>query len=200
MLDETSDADTCLTTLQDFHTKLEEYTKIVDTYHNYQKSFDLEIIRFDILDHVRNEIHLRTLLWKCIIFWRENSQKWYESNLNDLNAQEIASTTEQYVHYVDELEKGLGRESIVSHLKENVTYIRDRLPIINRLCNKHLRRRHWLEMEAILNYKFKPDTKVTLTLIENLGAFAHSQELINISERATSEANREAILNRIDDA
>ncbi|XP_011297826.1 dynein heavy chain 6, axonemal isoform X2 [Fopius arisanus] len=200
LLDPASEPAICLKTLKDLDSNLQECIKIVDKYQDYQKSFDLETIRLDILDLVRREIHLRILLWECILLWEESSRRWYEGDFRDLNPEEMTQTTDQLKDNVGELETGLGRRPIVLNLKENVGQVRDKLPTISCLRNKHLRRRHWLEVEAILNYKFKPDVRITLTLIEGLGAFAYSQELMNISGRATSEANQEAILNRIDDA
>ncbi|XP_015123546.1 dynein heavy chain 6, axonemal-like [Diachasma alloeum] len=200
LLDPLSDAFTCQETLKDFASKLQEYSKIVDKYQAYQKSFDLETIRLEILDHVRNEIHLRDLLWECMTSWGESTRLWYECDFGSLNTEEMASATEEHFKNVGELETGLGRRPIVLELKEKVEYIRERLPTIISLRNKHLRRRHWLEIEAILNFKFRPDTRINLTLMEGLGAFTHAQEFMNISDRATAEANQEAILNRIDDA
>ncbi|XP_063979368.1 dynein axonemal heavy chain 6-like isoform X2 [Diachasmimorpha longicaudata] len=199
LLDSLSDADTCQKSLKNFALKLQEFTETVDKYQTYQKSFDLEAIRLEILDHVRKEIYVRLLLWECTTSWSENSQKWFECNLSSLNTEEMTSTTEEHFKKVKELETGLGRRPIVLDLMERVEYIREKLPTIISLRNKHLRRRHWLEIEAILNFKFKPDTRVNLTLMENLGAFAHAQEFMNISERATAEAHQEAALNRIDD-
>lgn len=65
------------------------------------------------------------------------------------------------------------------------------------LRNPSLRQRHWILVENILGYKFKPEETVTLQLLENLKVFSYGNELQEISGQASSEAGLEALLKKV---
>lgn len=146
-----------------------------------------------------NEVRLRILLWESVVSWTEAVKNWYDSDFNNLKIDEMTNMTMRYSKYVVQLEKGLAPNDILPRLKESVELIQDKLAIISYLRNPNLKTRHWLAIEALLIYKFKPDTPITLTLLESLGAFGFPQELMEIAAAATSEATLEKMLNKVQD-
>lgn len=74
------------------------------------------------------------------------------------------------------------------------------MPIVGYLRNPNLRTRHWTKIELLLNHKFRPDEPMNLQLLEDLGSFAFSNELMEISGAASSEAGLEAMLKKVEDA
>lgn len=63
--------------------------------------------------------------------------------------------------------------------------------------NQALKQRHWIKIENLLNYKFKPEEPLTLALLEDLKVFSYPQELMEISGQASSEASLEALLKKV---
>ncbi|KAK0176317.1 hypothetical protein PV328_000464 [Microctonus aethiopoides] len=192
-----SNAENCLETLRNLTKKMENLTQQANTYQGHQKNFKLEVIRLDILDQVTNELRLRSLLWESVDSWAAAVKTWYNCDFNSLNVEEMTNMTVRYAKYINQLEKGLMKNDIVPKLKEDIELIRDKLPIISYLRNPDLKSRHWIKIQSLLNYKFTPETCVTLSLLESLGAFIHPEELMEIAAAATSEANLENMLNKV---
>lgn len=71
------------------------------------------------------------------------------------------------------------------------------MPVISYLRNPSLKQRHWIKIENLLGYKFKPEEPVTLELLENLKVFSYPQELMEISGQASSEAGLELLLKKV---
>jgi dynein heavy chain len=71
------------------------------------------------------------------------------------------------------------------------------LPVIAYLRNPCLQKRHWTQIEQVLNYKFEPDGVITLQLLEQIGAFSYGLEMQDISSQASSEAALEALLKKV---
>lgn len=65
------------------------------------------------------------------------------------------------------------------------------------LRNPALKPRHWVRIEEILHTRFTPDTLVTLTLLEELQAFQHAEELMEVAGQASSEAGLEGLLKKV---
>lgn len=68
------------------------------------------------------------------------------------------------------------------------------------LRNPSLRQRHWIQVENILSYKFKPEETLTLELLENLKVFTFGNELQEVSGQASSEAGLEAMLKKVEES
>lgn len=63
--------------------------------------------------------------------------------------------------------------------------------------NPALKQRHWVQIENVLNYKFKADQVITLELLENLNVFSYPNELMEISGQASSESGLEMLLRKV---
>lgn len=189
----------CTATLKDLTVKLAECANTAAEYRNHQKGFKVEITRFDILDHVTNEVKLRGLLWESVVTWADTVEDWYRADFDSLNVEEMTSLTMKNLKNIAQLEKGLPANNIVPRLKENVELVKDKLPIIGYLRNPNLKARHWLKIESILNHKLKGDEPATLELFESLGAFGYPNELMEIAAAASSEAGLEIMLKKVED-
>nr|XP_034190797.1 dynein heavy chain 6, axonemal [Osmia lignaria] len=197
LLDYESNVDACLNTLKELDARLKVCATTAEQYRAYQKTFKLEQTRFDSLDQVMNELRLRVLLWESLTSWEEAVFEWYAGDFDALDVEQITSFTMQTMKNIIQLERGLPSNNILPKLKENVERVRNKLPILGYLRNPDLRERHWKKIEAVLNYKFKPDEKKTWTLFENLGAFLKPNELMEVAAAASSEANLENMLNKV---
>ncbi|XP_012153033.2 dynein heavy chain at 16F [Megachile rotundata] len=197
LLDYASNVDACLSTLKELDDRLKVCATAAEQYRTYQRTFRLEQTRFDSLDQVRNELNLRVLLWESLTSWEEAVYEWYTGDFDALDVEQVTSFTMQTMKNIIQLERGLPPNNILPNLKENVELLRNKLPILGYLRTPDLRDRHWKKIQAILNYTFKPDEKITWTLFENLGAFLKPNELMEVAAAASSEANLENMLNKV---
>lgn len=69
--------------------------------------------------------------------------------------------------------------------------------MITYLRNPFLKQRHWMKIENILSYKFKPDVQNTLEIFEDLNCFNYPDDLMEVAGQASSEAGLEAMLKRV---
>ena len=85
---------------------------------------------------------------------------------------------------------------------EKVETMKDKMPIIGYLRNPNLKERHWVKIETLLNHKFNVnvDERLTLQLLEDLGAFGFPTELQEIASSASSEAGLEMMLQKVEDS
>lgn len=65
------------------------------------------------------------------------------------------------------------------------------------LRNPALKPRHWVKIEEILHTRFTPEIIITLQTFEELGAFQHAEELMEVAGQASSEAGLEALLKKV---
>ena len=103
----------------------------------------------------------------------------------------------KFAKSVYQLEKGLPPNTIVPQLKAKVENMREKMPIIQDLCNPSLKARHWELIEKILDYKFNPDEGKSLKLLNELKAFEYGEEIQEVSGQASSEASLEGILKKV---
>ncbi|KAF7987651.1 hypothetical protein HCN44_003514 [Aphidius gifuensis] len=200
LLDIESDTYECLETLDEYTDTLKICTNKLEEFQSHQKRLKLEISRLEILSHVTNEVKLRKLLWDSKISWADFIVDWYTADFNTLNVDEITNITNKYLKNIIQLEKGLPINNVLPKLKEDVEIIRDKLPVISYLRNSNLKTRHWIKIEKLLNYNYQPDiVKLTLQFFDDIDAFLYYDELLEISGSATSEANLESMLNKVQD-
>ena len=103
----------------------------------------------------------------------------------------------KFAKSVYQLEKGLPPNLLVPQLKRKVEDMREKMPIIQDLCNPSLKPRHWLLIEEILQHKFESDDSKTLELLVELKAFEYGEEIQEVSGQASSEASLEGILKKV---
>ncbi|XP_066588945.1 dynein axonemal heavy chain 6 [Prorops nasuta] len=199
LIDSSSNIDACLETLQELGDRLSDCTVLADEYRAHQKGFRVEITRFEILEHVTNEVKLRSLLWNSKLAWSMTVDEWQTVDFSTLDIEEVTSFTMKTLKSITQLEKGLPPNNVLPGFKEEVDLIRDKLPILGYLRNPNLKQRHWMKIESLLNYRFQSDEVVTLNLLEDLGVFAYPNELMEIAASASSEAGLEAMLKKVED-
>jgi len=157
----------------------------------------IEVARLETLDFVTNELRLRTLLWENATSWAKAIDEWQNADFEILDIDVITSFTMRILKTVNLLEKGLPTNQVLLLLKEDTELMKNKLPVISCLKNPNLKQRHWLKIESLLDYRFRPEEMITLNIFENLGVFLYPDELMEISITANSEASLESMLNKV---
>ncbi|XP_045784195.1 dynein axonemal heavy chain 6 [Maniola jurtina] len=199
LYDEKSDMEKVLEILNDLMEKLQGYSARDKQIREWQKIFKIPPARLEMLDEAINDVKLRQMLWKSSKEWMELYQTWYEVPFNTLDIDEIQATTINYGKIFNQLDKGLPPNKILPGCKETINVIKEKLPVMSYLRNPALKPRHWVKIEEILRTRITPDMVVTLKMLEDLQAFQHAEELMEVAGQASSEAGLEALLKKVEE-
>ncbi|XP_071446254.1 dynein axonemal heavy chain 6 [Hetaerina americana] len=200
LIDITSNPEEVKLMLNELNEKLIECKRKANEFKGYQKTIKVEVTKYDVLDEAINDVHLRQLLWSSVDEWNTRTDQWSSQDFHCLDPEEISTITYKHLKHVQQFEKGLPENLIVPKLRANVEKMKDKLPVISNLRNPALKSRHWIKVENVLDYKFRPEETITLLLLEELNAFSKKTELEEISGQASSEASLEGILKKVEDA
>ncbi len=69
--------------------------------------------------------------------------------------------------------------------------------MISDLRNPSLKKRHWEQIEEIVEHKFDPEVSITLEKLTDLKVFKHAEAIQEVSGQASSESSLEAILKKV---
>ena len=103
----------------DLNTRLTDCANLANDYRSHQKTFKVEMTRFEILEQVQNEVKLRILLWESLTIWDETVRNWYEADFETLNVEEINAFVLKNLKNIIQLDKGLPANDILPKLKGN---------------------------------------------------------------------------------
>ncbi|RVE44268.1 hypothetical protein evm_011063 [Chilo suppressalis] len=199
LFDIKSDMDKALETLSELQEKLQACSARDKQIREWQKIFKIPPARLETLDETITNVKLRQLLWKSSKEWNDLFQTWYEVPFNTLDMDDIQTTTINYGKIFNQLDKGLPPNKIVPKCKETIDIIKEKIPVMSYLRNPALKPRHWVKIEEILHTRFTPEMVVTLGLLEELHAFQHAEELMEVAGQASSEAGLEALLKKVEE-
>ena len=68
------------------------------------------------------------------------------------------------------------------------------------MSNPCLKKRHWEEITAVLEHEFTSEEPISLRKLEEIEAFEKTEEIEEISGKASSEASLEAILKKVEES
>lgn len=169
-------------------------------YKSYQRFFRVEITKYDILNDAYETVRLKTLLWDCSDEWEKTISIWEEDNFHNLDVEIMNTFLALYLKNVMQFKKSLFHCELIENIDKNVESFKQKMPVITMLRNPDLKSYHWIKIEQILGTKFPTNKPLTLTMLEELGAFKYSSEIMEVSGEASSEATLESILEKIEDA
>ncbi|KAJ8737210.1 hypothetical protein PYW07_000481 [Mythimna separata] len=199
LYDLTSDWDKVMEALQDLQDKLTACSAREKQIREWQKLFKIPPARLEQLDEAINDVRLRQLLWKSSKEWMDLYQSWIDAPFNTLDIDEIQTNTINFGKVFNQLDKGIPPNKIVPKCKASIDVIKEKLPVMSYLRNPALKPRHWVKIEEILKARFTPDKVLTLKVFEDLHAFQHAEELMEVAGQASSEAGLEALLKKVEE-
>ncbi|XP_026758308.2 dynein axonemal heavy chain 6 [Galleria mellonella] len=199
LYDEKSDLEKVMETLDDLLEKLMVCFARDKQIRDWQKIFKIPPARLEQLDEAINDVKLRQLLWKSSKEWNDMFQSWFELPFNTLVMDDIQTTTINFGKIFNQLDKGLPPNKIVPKCKETINIIKEKIPVMSYLRTPSLKPRHWVKIEEILHTRITPDMVLTLQTFEELHAFQHAEELMEVAGQASSEAGLEALLKKVEE-
>lgn len=186
--------------VHDLLAKLESLKERSVTFKNYQKNFKVEVTKYEDLDDTYSEVKLKQLLWESQKEWETMHEGWMKMDISTIQPDAMNGQVMKFAKNIHQLEKGLPPNFLVPKLKAKVEEMREKMPVIQDLCNPSLKPRHWVLVENILDHTFNPEEPKTLQLLEDIEAFEYTEEIQEVSGQASSEASLEGILKKVEDA
>lgn len=180
--------------------KLHECQEDSQKIRKWQKEFRIDIVRFDTLDVVFQEVRLRMMLWDSVQQWKDCYEEWNETPFHKLNIQQIVELNTKTLKNCGLLEKNLPKNDIVPKLKAECEEFKEKLPVLQCLRSPDLKPRHWLKIEQILDRKLLGVETLSLYTFEDVSAFegANATAIQEISGAASGEARLEDSLKKVD--
>lgn len=186
--------------LSNLNNQLLEHQEKANLYKSYQRFFRVEMTKYDILNDANEALRLRTVLWDSLDEWDRIMSVWEENNFHDLDVEQMNTFLALNLKYVMQFKKGLPDCEIVNVIDKKVELFKQKMTIITMLRNPDLKNHHWIKIEQILGAKFPTNRPLTLIMLEELGAFKHGSEIMEVSGQASSEATLETILKKVEDS
>ncbi|XP_069117336.1 dynein axonemal heavy chain 6-like isoform X3 [Argopecten irradians] len=151
------------------------------------------------LNELEHDIMLRRILWQSQEEWTKLVEEWTATVFDSLNVQTLQKNVNRFTQTVYMLDKGLPHNEVVPRLKEKVLDFKQGMPVITSLRNPSLRRRHWENIERLIQKSIAKDKAFTLGNLLEMNIFKHKEKIQEISTRASNEATLENMLQKIID-
>ncbi|XP_037593658.1 dynein heavy chain 14, axonemal isoform X1 [Cebus imitator] len=185
--------------------KAKAYSSYQDCFSDSQShihSVNMEEITQIVLSEISDiecDLTLRKKLWEAQDEWRKSSWEWTNSSLQSIDGEAVQRNVSKLMDIILVLEKGLPKNSMLTHLKQVITEFKRELPIIIALGNPCLKPRHWEALQEIIGKSVPLDKNCKVENLLALKMLQYENEIKDISTSATNEAALEKILFKIID-
>ena len=203
ILDIKTDQKKVKSTLDRLSNDMDELQSRAFSYKKYQKTFKIDVTKYEELEQVHAELRLKELLWNSMEEWDVLIKDWYDQQFDTIEPDEMGNVVQKYAKDCHRLEKGLPPNNVVPVLKEKVEKQKDRMSVITNLRNEAFKPRHWTLIEEVLGQKMPEEgdeRQLTLLLLDEWEAFNHTEEIEEISGQASGEAALEVMLKKVETA
>lgn len=155
----------------------------------------------------RKKVHESLLpylrLYETAVEFQTRHKEWVHGPLGGVNPDKVEGDVGNYWRALYKLEKGFQGSPkalhIASRVKEEVEAFRERLPLVQVLCNPGLRDRHWESMADVVGFPLKPQDEAVACVAHflPLGLEGHLANFELISEAASKEHSLEKAMERM---
>ncbi|XP_027874284.1 dynein heavy chain 6, axonemal-like isoform X1 [Xiphophorus couchianus] len=145
----------------------------------YENRFKLESTRFDVLEETAAKFRLILLLWNSLEEWDDLHNKWQQTQLKEMDMEELSSQISKFDQYFEQLETGLPPNSSVVVLKNKVETMKQKMPIIGNLLNLCLKPGRWVSLENLVAATLDVE-EVTIAKLEEHDVFSCGVEILQI--------------------
>ncbi|XP_016522315.1 dynein heavy chain 6, axonemal-like isoform X1 [Poecilia formosa] len=149
------------------------------SYNFYETRFKLEFTRFNVLEETAAKFRLILLLWNSLEEWDELHNKWQQTQLKEIDMEELNSQISKFDQYVEQLERGLPPNSSAVVLKNKVEKMKQKAPVISNLLNLRLKPGRWVSLESLVAATLDVE-EVTIATLEEHDVFSYGLEILQI--------------------
>lgn len=161
---------------------------------------DIELTTFSTLVSMNSMVKSLHTLWHSTHEFLIQYDKWYFKPIQSLDIDEILNDVQKMEIVLQSLVKDVLSISAVRKateiLRNKIDTFKKYIPLLQIICNRSFRERHWVQVGDIVNQKL--DSKVlSLSQVINFNLDKHLAELQEISANATKEFELEKNLSRM---
>jgi hypothetical protein len=144
------------------------------------------------IDQFNEEFTMRHTIWNIRETFGNNSQKWYNDNFRDLDAEAIVEEVDARNTELLRLQKKMGfeaKDAVLDAARGEVAKVKDQKRLIESLGNKALKPKHMTEIWGLLPDGHPGDPMVfTLDLMISKNIEQHIDRVEEIAGKAAGEA------------
>ena len=183
---------------------LEETFKICESlskkYNSYKQTLNMEASEFGLVEEIREELGLRSDLWKSLQKWGILIDRWNGMQFNSISLKEISTKTKEFLEIAKRTNQGLPENTISKEFESTVERFQKVIPIVNVFKNEMLGKHHWQEIKSLLGCDFDIESvDFTLKSLLDMNVIEYQEELEHISQRACQESALKQQLLQLDD-
>ncbi len=105
---------------------------------------------FDNIEKLKEDLSLRSLMWKSTKEWEELQDSWVRQPFKDIDAKGIEAQANNFAKICNKLEKSLEDNEIQRKLKNMVETFRVTMPVVTALRQEALEESHWSEIQELV--------------------------------------------------
>ncbi|GLG98287.1 Dynein heavy chain, cytoplasmic, partial [Gryllus bimaculatus] len=152
---------------------------------------DLAPSPFVILQQMVSGITPLELMWRTVLKFHKNYDKWYYGPFSELNAEEIGLEIDEMFKTLYKLARQLqdapGAKRIAEMVRAKVEKFKQFIPLLHVICNQGLQERHWKEISEVAGVDITPEKYPSLNDMVEAGLMKYVTRLDEISVSATKE-------------
>lgn len=184
--------------------KIAEAEKSAQLYNSREALLDQPLTEYSELKETRKQFEPFSLMWKTAFKWNELYTKWCETPLMQLDADEVATESENCrvaigqccrVFYRSQNE---GCLKVAQTVRSETDKWAPNVPLIVGLLNKGMRKRHWETLSESTGMHMSAKMNGTVIELLDAGLDAHTKEVVRVSGIAAREYQLEESLDNME--
>ncbi len=162
---------------------------MADQCNQIQKSLEIEVTTFDMVDDVKSEINIRGELWSSLREFKNMVDRWKTEKFSEIDTNLLSENAERHTKVALRCEnRGLKESTAVQALKREVIQFKETMPVVEALSNKRLKDVHWKEIKDTIGTDMPLESRdFSLETLITLNTAKHKEEIHNISVTASQE-------------
>jgi dynein heavy chain len=195
LVDETALAGDVLQRLDIVQHTVDGYKERKDTLEHYREVIKIDEIAYPNVERCVQRYEHRLGIWSLLNKFQNDSATWRGSNVADLDAETVATTTALITRELGMAEKREPEDRVARRLRELVDDFRPYVPLLSALCVKAMQPRHWKKLFSVMGKQYQPS--LTLSQLLNMNILQYKSQIYEIASTANGEYGLESQLAKI---
>ncbi|XP_064167524.1 dynein axonemal heavy chain 7 [Anguilla rostrata] len=189
---------------QALNSKLETAMDKVEGFNMEEDAYCWPVSQYPQRKETQDRLGPYLRLYETASDFQAHHKAWLEGPLGTVNPDKVESEVGNYWRALYKLEKTFQDSpqalNIASQMKAEVEAFKERIPLIQVLCNPGLRDRHWDAMTEVVGFSLKPEDEERACVANflHMGLEAHLGSFEGISEAASKEYSLEKAMEKME--
>ncbi len=182
--------------LQSVEDILTDHATQAREYQRYQRAMDLDVTTFDELDEVQADLGVKQRLWGGLAGWNRLTSIWCESQLEQLEVEEMESEIASYFRTAAVCRRKLVGNPVAELLRKTVGDFKTTLPIVSCLRAPGLKQRHWDAIHKIAGFHIEGE-RMTMRELMARGVTDKVERIEIVATEAINESVLQQMLAKV---